>query len=418
MPSPNFLAKAFIAGFLIGHLFIPAQKSWVFNLVRSPAFDLIPPGLSYWNSANVGNEALQTQGVGQLLHLVADLNLPVSLLPLPGNLSVTSSLPTGSRFSPTRPQTSRPTFSRGNLTLVLPTNSNLVTHRPSATQTPFSTTPYYVYGSSAPGKLRIPVAMPLFRHTRSGYSRFALTVLLLLCVSVLLYHVTLLMYRKWRLEHKMRRLPERAVSMIITNFQDDPQSLKACSLVSRSWTIESQRYLFRKISLDSKRSSDFWFSSDSLGLANHVRSICMSMGAIVGTERGLSGFPRVETLRVAGWRRSQHSPPGWWSPLGQTVRHLELIRPKGTLQEILAFVSLFTTLESLHITPSNQPFRCEVRATRAGDPEAISIHLRMPRQPPVSGPGLTRSCTDDGVSLRLRESGSILLTAYMLKKWA
>ena len=36
----GFLTKSFIAGFFFGHLFIPAEKSWLFKLARSPAFGL------------------------------------------------------------------------------------------------------------------------------------------------------------------------------------------------------------------------------------------------------------------------------------------------------------------------------------------------------------------------------------------
>jgi hypothetical protein len=84
--------------------------------------------------------------------------------------------------------------------------------------------------------------------------------------------------------------------MIIASLQGDSQSLKACFLVSRSWTKESQRCLFCTISLNSKQSADLWFSSDTLGLVGHVRSIRMSMDAIPCTEFGLSRFPCIETL--------------------------------------------------------------------------------------------------------------------------
>lgn len=407
MPSPSFLTKAFIAGFLFGHLFVPAEKSWVFKLVRFPR-------LSHQNLAKAGNESLQTHGVDQLKHLVAD-NIPVSvsLLPLPGNLSVTSNLPADPRSVPTRPLGDQHTLSRETSALAPFNSSNPITHSPSATaRKTVSTTIRYVYDPSASARPRVSVAMSPRHSSRPGPFQFRLTVLSLLCVSVLLCQVMLLMHRKWRLKRKTRRLPATVVSMVIANLRDDPQSLKACSLVSRSWVNESQRYLFHTISLDSEHSADVWFSKDTLGLVGHVRSIRMSMEAIAGAERGLGRFQRVKTLRVSDWCGPQLSLPVWWSPLKKTVLHLELIQPEGTPQEILAFVSFFASLESLHITTGGRQLSgCEVHAIRAGDPEVVSICLPTLRQPPVSGAGLIPSCSASGISVWLCESGSVLHTS-------
>lgn len=192
--------------------------------------------------------------------------------------------------------------------------------------------------------------------------------------------------------------------MIITNLQGDPQSLKACSLVSKSWTKESRQHIFHTIFLDSRQPADLWLSPVTLGLVSHVRSIHLSMEAIAGIELGLSRFPRVEVLRIAGWRSSQHSFSSGWSPLGTTVHRLELVQPEGTPHEILAFSSSFASLESLYITRSHQQSRCEVRATRAGEPATVSIRFRMLRQPPVNGDGPVHPCSGNGLSVWLRES--------------
>jgi len=407
MPSLSFLTKAFIAGFLFGHLFIPAEKSWLFKLARSPALDIF---LSDSNAASTRNESQQAQGADLLGYLVND-DFSVPSYPSFGNLSVPSNVTTGLHLTPAHSPTSQPTLPREISTSILPNNSNPATYRPSATRTTVSTTLYYIYGlPSASVRPLIRVVTPPHRPTGPGSFQFSLTLRSLLLISALLYRIILLVYRKWKPRHKMRRLPERVVSMIMANLQGDPQSLKACSLVSRSWTKESHRHLFHTISLDSEQSADLWFSPETHGLVSHVRSIRMSMEVVAGTEHRLSRFPCVKALRVSGWHGSRHSLPMWWSPLDRTVDHLELVQPEGTPHEILTFVSYFTSLESLYITRSHRRSTCEVRTTRAGKPATVCIGFRALRQPLASSGGLTCPCSGNGISVWLRESGLLPLT--------
>lgn len=405
MPSPSFLTKAFIAGFLFGHLFLPAEKSWLFKLARSSAFEVPLRSLSHLNTTSAGNGPQQAQGTDSLRYLVND-STPVLSHPLLRNPTVSSNLTTNRHLTPTQIPTNQPTLSREISTLVLPNSSDPVTYRPSPTRATVSTTLYYLYGlPSASAQPPIPVVIPPRQPTGLGSSlQFRLTFHMLLCISILLYHTILFIYRKWKPRCKAHKLPERAVSMIIANLQD-PQSLRACSLVSRSWAKESRRHLFHTISLDSKQSADLWFSPDTHGLTSHVRSIRLSVEAIAGAEHGLSRFLSVKTLRILDWRGTQSSLPTGWSSLTRTVDRLELVRPGGTTYEILTFVSLFKSLESLYITRTNQQSRCEVRATRVGDPETLSIRFRMLRHPSTNGISPTRSCSGNGISVRLRESG-------------
>lgn len=410
MPSPSFLAKTFVAGFLFGHLLIPAEKSWLIKLTRSPTFD-IPLSDSDAASNLSGDGSGQAQGVDPLRYPVND-EQPVLLHHSLGNHSVESNLTTSLHVTPTHSPADQPMLSRAFSTLVLPNNSTPATYRPFTTQATVSTTLYYVYGlPSASARPPIRVAVSPHHPIGPGSSfRFELTFRSLLCISVLLYRVVSLVCYKRKPKRKTQMLPERAVSMIVANLQGDPQSLKACSLVSRSWAKESRGHLFHTISLNSRQSADLWFSPDTLGLTSNVRSIRLSLEAIAGTERGLNRFPCVNALRISGWRGSQHSLPTEWSPLDKTVDHLELVQPEGAPHEILKFVSHFTSLESLYVTRSRQQSRCEVRATRVREPVTVSIRFRMLRQPSANGGGLIRPCPGNGISVWLRESGLSLLT--------
>lgn len=407
MPSPSFLTKAFVAGFLFGHLLIPAEKSWLFKLTRSPAIDV----LSDSDTTSTRDGSRQAPGIDPRPY-PADDEPQVLLYPFLGNLPAKSNLTTGLHLTPTHSSTNQPTLSRTISTSVLPNNSNPATYRPSAAQVTVSTTLYYVYGlPSASARPPIRVVVPPHHSIPGSSFRFGLTFRSLLCMSVLLYRVISLACSKRKPKRETQRLPDRVASMIIANLQDDPQSLRACSLVSRSWAKESRRHLFHTISLNSRQSADLWFSPETLSLAKNVRFIRLSLDAIAGAECGLSRFPCVNALRIAGWRGSQHSTPTGWSPLDKTVDHLELVQPEGSPHEILTFVSHFTSLESLYITRSRQQSRCEVRATRAGEPATVSIRFRMLRQPRANG-GLTRPCFGNGVSVWLRESSGLLLTLY------
>lgn len=257
---------------------------------------------------------------------------------------------------------------------------------------------------------RPPVPLLITPHHRASsgpFVRFGLTLLLLLCISILLYHPIPIIYHKFVPKRERQKLPARVVSTIIAELQGDTQSLKACSLVSRSWTKESHRGLFHTVSFNSRRSADVWFSPDALILASHVRSIRLSMETVAGTEHALSRFARVKTLRILGWHDSRRSSPTGWFPLDRTVSRLELVRPEGAPHEVLTFISAFTSLKSLLII--HQQLRWEVRASPAVDPGVVSIHFRMLRRLPADGVGSTRPCSGNRISVWLRESGSSFL---------
>jgi hypothetical protein len=407
MPSPSFLTKAFIAGFLFGHLLVPAEKSWFIKLARAPAFNTPLSALSDSNSTSARNGPQRAQGADLLWHPVND-NPPVLRHSSPGNHSASSTPTPNLHLTHAHPSANhQPTLSPELPTTILAKNSDLVAYRPSTSQATVSTTLYYVYGLlSASARPPIPVMIPPHQVTGLGsFIQLGLTFRSLLYIFALLYHVILGIYHWRKPNRKSRKLPERAVSMVIANLQGDPQSLKACSLVSRSWTKESHRHLFHTISLNSEQSANLWFSPDSLSLAIHVRSIHLSMGAVAGAGRGLCRFPCVRELVVLDWRGSKHSLPAGRSPFYKTVNHLELVQPDGTPDEILGFISFFTSLESLYITNGHQRSEREVRATCAGDVARVSIRVRMLRCPPADGIGFTRPCSGNGISIWLRESG-------------
>jgi len=262
---------------------------------------------------------------------------------------------------------------------------------------------------------RPPVPVIFTPHHRTSpvpFIRFGVTFGLLPCISILLYYAIPIICRKLVSKRETQKLPTRVVSTIIAELQGDTRSLKACSLVSRSWSKESHRYLFHTVSLNTKQSADLWFSPDALVLASHVRSIRLSMETVAGTEHALSRFPRVKTLCILGWHGFRRSSPIGWSPLDSTVGHLELVQPEGAPHEVLTFVSFFTSLESLLVTHSHQQLRWEVRASRMLNPGVVSIHFRMLRHLPADGVGPTRPRSGNGISVRLRESGSLFLTPY------
>jgi len=297
--------------------------------------------------------------------------------------------------------------------LVRPSNSDPVACRPFAIQVTVSTTLCYAYGlPSVSGRWPIPVAIT--PHHRTGpdpsMRTFWDTLRSLLCIFILLHHVIPIIYRKLVPQRETRKLPARVVSTIIAELQGDTQSLKACSLVSRSWTKESHRCLFHTVSLNSRQSADLWFSPDALILAGHVRSIRLSMETVAGTEYALSRFPRVKTVCILGWNGSRCSSPTGWPPLDRTVGRLELVQPEGAPHEVLTFVSFFTSLESLFITHDHRQSRWEFRASRTADPGVLSIHFQMVRHLPADGVGPTRPCSGNRISVRLRESGCLFLT--------
>ena len=76
-----------------------------------------------------------------------------------------------------------------------------------------------------------------------------------------------------------QRLPQELYDCIIDELRDQPNSLKTCSLVSKSWAAQSQKHIFSTVKFSNDRDIGGWrnaFPDPASSLAHHARKLIIN----------------------------------------------------------------------------------------------------------------------------------------------
>jgi hypothetical protein len=101
-------------------------------------------------------------------------------------------------------------------------------------------------------------------------------------------------------------LPPETLDYAVDFLHDEPETLKRCSLVSKSWIPRARNHLFADIKFPTAKSLESWkeaFPNPSTSAACHVKTLfidCLQVVAAVDGEEGgwITGFSRVVHLEV------------------------------------------------------------------------------------------------------------------------
>lgn len=156
-------------------------------------------------------------------------------------------------------------------------------------------------------------------------------------------------------------LPQEIVDKVIDNLAFDPETLKSTSLVCKSWTHQSRRWLFHYVPIDSLGKLEMWsqsISPDPDGIASYPRHILLSLGVWVEPETldqfhdHIRSFSRVERLVISGLKSfgfDATSTLRYFGNFAATVRRLELVYSAGTPASMVSFICAFPLLDDLTI---------------------------------------------------------------------
>ena len=144
-------------------------------------------------------------------------------------------------------------------------------------------------------------------------------------------------------------LPQETLDHIVDFLHDEPEALKTCCFVSKSWIPRTRKHLFAEIKFRSVKDFSLWekaFPDPSNSPAHHTRSMvvhCDSL-ALTGVYRLIEIFPRVARLKVF-----------WTSFHGNSHQ----VVTASTLEEVsfAPFHRLSSTLKSLHMVFLILPYR-------------------------------------------------------------
>ena len=155
-------------------------------------------------------------------------------------------------------------------------------------------------------------------------------------------------------------LPQEIVDLIIDRLSDCTWTLRACSLVAKSWVNRSRVYLFRRVILFDHRR---WQKVVPIGNSSpavyvhtlHLVQFDLEAGWInpddLDSFLSLRDFKNVEKLILDGSAPCQFSEDElkeYFGPLGGKLRSLNLAGAL-TSDPFLCFLGIFTNLENLSI---------------------------------------------------------------------
>jgi hypothetical protein len=161
-------------------------------------------------------------------------------------------------------------------------------------------------------------------------------------------------------------LPPEIVDFII-DFVDNVRTLKACSLVSKSWVARSRVHLFREVVLFTHRRWQKIISVGRASPARYTRSLTLTQGSTAPGQwiitdilypflRHLQDFKNIQKLVLDGWIPSEFTEGGlkkYFGLFGPHLRSLELVGGRTTSEPLLILLGLLPNLEDLSL---NQRF--------------------------------------------------------------
>lgn len=156
----------------------------------------------------------------------------------------------------------------------------------------------------------------------------------------------------------MPHLPQEIVDYIIDILHDNPEVLKRCCLVSKSWIPRPQTHLFNHVEFKDPEHLSVWrkiFPNPEDSPAVYTRSLCFHNAENIaeGDVNWVRSFTRVERLEVLVHHHEQRPRSrGFFVPfhnLSSTVKSLSVGWSVLPLQQVFDFICSFPLLEDLHV---------------------------------------------------------------------
>ena len=160
-------------------------------------------------------------------------------------------------------------------------------------------------------------------------------------------------------------LPE-IIDSIIDLSRDNPEVLRNCSLVSKSWVARTQKYLFEEIEFRNSSDLEKWkttFPDPERSLAYLARYLLVSCPRDVTAEDREEGgwilsFTNIKGLEVRdrpdekarSWSEHSFTP---FHGFSQTLENLRVDFDSAKLSEVLALACSFPSLKDLDISVSS-----------------------------------------------------------------
>ena len=152
-------------------------------------------------------------------------------------------------------------------------------------------------------------------------------------------------------------LPPEIFDLIIDHLHNEPITLKACYLVSKSWLPRSRTHIFAHVEFDPAGSPiESWMKAfpDPLSSpAHYTHSLCIRDPGVVptGARTWVRSFRHVRELsvRTFGWKEPRGISPVHLNGLSPTLTSLHLTSFGTSISEIIGLICSFPLLEDLSL---------------------------------------------------------------------
>ena len=177
-------------------------------------------------------------------------------------------------------------------------------------------------------------------------------------------------------------LPPEILYLIVDHLSDEPTTLNACCVVSKSWVPCARRHLFFQVQFSWESQIKSWmkvFPDPSSSPAYYVRVLMLRSPEVViiaGTyaRACISSFCHVAKLQVNGARRDATVSLVPFHRLSPTLRSLSLHLYSFPPQEVLKLICSFPLLENLSLSLSLR-LRTDETVTNGWDAPSNSMRL-------------------------------------------
>ena len=167
-------------------------------------------------------------------------------------------------------------------------------------------------------------------------------------------------------------LPPEIFELVIDHLHDEPNTLKPCCLVSKSWVPRSRIHLFAQVTFDPAGSPiESWvkaFPDPSNSPVYHTRRLRILDPGVVsaGACSWIRSFRHVRELsvRTSGWEELDGISTVQLYGLSPTLKSLHLDNADTSIPEILGLICSFPLLEDLSLR-SNLSSRQKSRVGRS-----------------------------------------------------
>ena len=182
-------------------------------------------------------------------------------------------------------------------------------------------------------------------------------------------------------------LPPEILDRVIDLLHDEPEILKRCCLVSKSWIPRTRKHLFASIRFPFEERLKSWkktFPDPSISPAHHAKTLFVSCPQVVvaaDAEAGgwITGFSRIVRLAVLTNRPFSFVPFRGISP---DLKSLRILAPVLPTSQLIDLVLSFPLLEDLdvHVTTSDG-----MSTDNDGGPDRPLTAVQPSSSPPFSG---------------------------------